>query len=406
MAKSKAANVITIIFAAILSILLVVLCVATPVYMSLTALVKPDKMTQIANKVGQALIQSEKEGTSPEFSSFLDDKIYLEPTIDLSQLTDAELSGLTKEDLSQFSQEDLSKLPEDVLSKLPEGTLPEGTTNGEVPKLPEGGLPEDATDSEVTVMVEEYMEKLKEVVSGEAIVKTVLAEFNLPETAVNDLMDSKPAQQMIMTYAEDVSKFLVEGSVESSLTEDKVKEILNEHIDEVVEIAKQSHEINLSDEEIKTKIQGAIETNAKEIAEAVPPIEQISSVVSEDVQTTVRVFTNPKITVVLIVICAVLAVLIFVCRMRKFGGFLWLGIDVGVATLLLLAIYVILSKTHGLIQNTALNILVGATVSVYMETVLLGMILLASLTVFFLALFFVLKFTVVKKRELKAAAAE
>lgn len=356
MAKTKAANVITIILAAFLSIFLVVLCVATPVYMSLTALVKPDKMVQIVNNVGQALIQSEKDGTSPEYSALFDDGIYFEPT------------------------------------------------TGEMPKLPEGGLPEGATNADMTKMVEEYMEKLKEVVSGEAIVKTVLAEFQLPETAIEDLMDSKPAQQILMTYAEDVSTFLVEGEVQSSLTEEKVKEILNEHIDEVVVIAKQATGITLSDEQIKTKIQGAIESNAKEIAAAVPPIEQISSVVSEDVQTTVRVFTNPKIAIFMIIVCVVIAALIFLCRIRKFGGFLWLGIDLGVASAILAAVYAILSKTHGLIENTAINILVGATVSVYMETVLIGLGVLLAATLIFFALFFVLKFTVVKKKELKAVA--
>lgn len=350
MAKTKAANVITIILAAFLSIFLVILCVATPVYMSLTALVKPDKMVQIVNNVGQALIQSEKDGTSPEYSALFDDGIYFEPT------------------------------------------------TGEMPKLPEG------TDADMTKMVEEYMEKLKEVVSGEAIVKTVLAEFQLPETAIEDLMDSKPAQQILMTYAEDVSNFLVEGEVQSSLTEEKVKEILNEHIDEVVVIAKQATGITLSDEQIKTKIQGAIESNAKEIVAAVPPIEQISSVVSEDVQTTVRVFTNPKIAIFMFVVCVVIAALIFLCRIRKFGGFLWLGIDLGVASAILAAVYAVLSKTHGLIENTAINILVGATVSVYMETVLIGLGVLLAATLIFLALFFVLKFTVVKKKELKAVA--
>lgn len=209
-----------------------------------------------------------------------------------------------------------------------------------------------------------------------------------------------------MTYAEDVSKFLVEGEEQVSLTEEKVKTILNEHIDDVVEIAKQSAGITLSHEEIKAKIQTAIETNAKEIAEAVPPIEQISSVVSQDVQTTVRVFTSPKIAIFMIAVCGILAICVFLCRMRKFGGFLWLGIDMGVATVILTAIYSVLSKTQGLIENSALNILVGATVSVYMETVLMGIFVLLALTLLFIALFVTLRLTVVKKKEEKLAVAQ
>ena len=349
MAKDKAANVITIILAALMSVMLVVLAVATPVYMSLSALVKPDKMVQIVNKVGQALIESEKQGTKPEFSF----------------------------------------LAEDVICYEPDQVGSDASTSA-------GG------DADVAKMVEEYMEKLKSVVSGEAIINTVLAEFDLPETAVADLMDSKPAQEILMTYAEDVSNFFMTGEAEHSLTEEEVKNVLHEHIDEIVEIAKQSHALDLTDEEIKAKITHAIDSNAKEISEAVPPIQQVSSVVSEDVQTTIRVFTNPTIAAILIAICVLLAALIFVCRLRKFGGFLWLGIDISVAAVLLSIIYALLSKTHGLIENTALNILVGATVSVYMETVMLGMIILFAAALVFLALFFILKFTVVKKRELAA----
>ena len=350
MAKSKAANVITIILAAIMSVMLVVMAVAAPVYMSLSALVKPDKMVQIVNKVGQALIESEKQGTpAPEFAElFLGSELLFEPTVE------------GKQDLSKHEQAELEK------------------------------------------MVEEYMEKLKNVVSGEAIINTVLSEFDLPETAIEDLMDSKPAQAILSTYAEDVSNFFITGEAEHSLTEEEVKNILHEHIDEIVEIAKQSHAMDLTDEEIKTKIEHAIESNAKEISEAVPPIQQISSVVTEDVQTTIRIFTNSTIAAIMIAACGLLAVLIFLCRLRKFGGFLWLGIDISIAAVLLTAIYAILSKTHGLIENTALNILVGATVSVYMEIVMLGMVVLFAAAVVFLALFFILKYTVIRKRELAA----
>jgi len=350
MAKSKAANVITIILAAIMSVMLVVMAVATPIYMSLSALVKPDKMVQIVNKVGQALIESEKQGTpAPEFAElFLGSELLFEPTAEGEQ------------DLSKHEQ------------------------------------------AELAGMVEEYMEKLKNVVSGQAIINTVLSEFDLPETAVEDLMDSKPAQAILNTYAEDVSNFFVTGEAEHSLTEEEVKNILHEHIDEIVEIAKQSHALDLTDEEIKTKITHAIESNAKEISEAVPPIQQISSVVTEDVQTTIRIFTNPTIAAIMIAACGLLAVLIFLCRLRKFGGFLWLGIDISIAAVLLTVIYAILSKTHGLIENTALNILLGAAVSVYMETVMLGMVVLFAAAVVFLALFFILKYTVIRKRELAA----
>ncbi len=353
MAKSKAANVATIILAAFLSVFLVLLCVITPVYMSLSALVKPDKMVQIVNKVGQALIESEKDTTAAEFVDFI------------------------------FADNEICYEPVDGAAQTPEGS-----------------------DADLQNMVEEYMEKLKSVVSGEAIINTVLAEFNLPETAVEDLMDSKPAQAILATYAEDVSNFFMTGEAEHSLTEEEVKSILYEHIDEVVEIAKQSTSITLSDEEIKAKIQGAIESNAKEISESIPPIEQISSVVSEDVQTTIRVFTNPQIAMIMIAVCVVVAALVYVCRLKKFGGFLWLGIDLGIAAVIVSIIYAILSKTHGLIENTALNILVGATVSVYMETVLLGMIVLFAAMLIFLGLFLTLKFTVVKKKELKATVAE
>lgn len=330
MAKSKVANVITIILAALISVMLVVLAAVTPVYASLSALVKPENVVQVVNKVGKALVEAEVQENS-------------------------------------------------------------------------GAAEEVSADSEFGTAVDNYMGKIQEFVSCQALVTGALSEFELNKSSVIALIDSNAVQEIVTVYAKDVCKYLLEGVAEHNLTEEKVKEILTDNFDEIFVIAKQSKTFTATEDVIKARLERAIEENSKEISEAVPTVEEITKVVNGNIILALRIFLNPIVTPILIGVCVLLAVLLCLCRLKKFGGFLWLGIDLSIAAVLLTVFYFLLANTPALIENSALYILVGAAVSIYLKILLTGMIILFAIAILAFALFFILKNKAAKK---EAALAE
>ncbi len=333
MAKSKASNVVTIILAVLISIMLVVLAAVTPVYTSLSALVKPENVVKVVTNVGKALIEAEVQEGSGEGDA------------------------------------------QDVI----------------------------ADDAEFGTAVENYMGKIQEFVSCQALVDGALSEFELNDASIIDLIDSNAVQEIVTVYAQDVCKYLLEGVAEHNLTEAKVKEILTDNFDEIFVIAKQSKTFTATEDVIKARLERAIEENAKGISEAVPTVEEITKVVKGNIVLALRIFLNPIVTPILIGACVLLAVLLYVCRREKFGGFLWLGIDIGIAAILLTVVYALVAMTPGFIENSALYILVGAAASIYLNILMVGMIILFAIAILAFVLFFILKNKAAKK---EAALAE
>ncbi len=329
MAKSKAANVITIILAALISVMLVILAAVTPVYTSLSALVKPENVVKVVTNVGKALIEAEVQ---------------------------------------------------------------EGSGEGDVQSVIADG-------AEFGTVIEDYMGKLQEVVSCQALMDDTLDEFELTKASTIDLVDSNAVQELLTVYAQDVCKYLIEGVAEHNLTEAKVKEILTDNFDEIFVIAKEakSYTVSVTDDMIKARLELAIEENAKEISEIVPTVEEITKVVKGNIVLALRIFLNPIVAPILIGACVLLAALLYVCRREKFGGFLWLGIDLGIAAVLLTVVYALVAMTPGFIENSALYILVGAAVSIYLNILMVGMIILFAIAILAFVLFFILKNKAAKK---------
>lgn len=68
--QSTAVNVITAIIAAFLSVTLVVMCIIIPVYMSLTALVKPKQLVAMVQNIDYAQMVTENEGVQDAIEEF------------------------------------------------------------------------------------------------------------------------------------------------------------------------------------------------------------------------------------------------------------------------------------------------------------------------------------------------
>ena len=193
------------------------------------------------------------------------------------------------------------------------------------------------TPKKLVTLVQEI--DYKELVTENEGVKDAIEEFGIPSDVVNELVSSKAVSELLGLFAEDVSAALTGKELEqSSITPDAIKSIVNDNIDEIFDIVKntanEEFSEDISDEDIKQvkdEIIKAVNENADEIVESLPDVKEIVTVMEVEDAQIIKTILGPTITIILLAVAAVLAGLIYACRFRNFNALLWLGIDFGSA---------------------------------------------------------------------------
>ncbi len=156
-----------------------------------------------------------------------------------------------------------------------------------------------------------------------------LGGVEVPVELVNEVMASEPVQEILSTYTESVSAVLTGKALPEGLTADKLRALADEHLDELVDMVGQHIDLGAPKEEIVTEVKQMINENAEEMVASMPTPEQIVEQMDIPTETlsTMQLVFGPTVITVLIALCVVLALLILVCRLRRFGWMLWIGID-------------------------------------------------------------------------------
>lgn len=144
---------------------------------------------------------------------------------------------------------------------------------------------------------------------------------------VDALMKSEAAKQLLEEYVAGVGSVFTGEEAPEGLTEDKLKDIVNENMDEIVGIVKEYTDEEISEEDIRAQIDQALEENAEDIVASLPTVEDVKNEFEDDTLKILRKVFVPKTTYTLIALSVVLALLIYACRYKRFGGFMWIGVD-------------------------------------------------------------------------------
>lgn len=260
----KILNVLGIIVAWLLSILLVVMLVVTPIVFSTLSLLDAKTITKAFTGVVSNMGTTEDAGAAGEVEDY-----------GLVKLSN------TSQDAVSAGGDDMSQITSDMLGSL----------------------------------------------VGDAI----------PQEALDAILNSKAAQELISTYAEDIANAISGSGEDAKFNADKLKQIVNDNMDEIVEII-QTASPDMADvdiEEIKTTIQTAINDNADEIVQALPKPEEIKQQLvqeSPELEMALDILAaKDTIKLAIIGVIVVLSGLIFACRLCGFRGFRWLAVDLFVA---------------------------------------------------------------------------
>lgn len=365
--RHPAANFFTGFFAVLLSIVLVLTVFATALYSSVTTLITQEKLAEVTQSLVDGMVDD----------LFAVENLVPSQIEEAGETQNAKASGGKTETLTlgvtESGESDSGNTNDGVLLDFNDATLAD---------------PEDTiTDNEV--------------------IQDNIDFFGLSPEAVKSLLKSNACAEVIQLYTQDVTAALMGEQVTNQLTAEVLKQIVADNIDEIVEIAVQMTGETDKAEELKQMITQTMDTEADKIIASLPKPEQIIQPIQESgVLETIQLVMNPMILWIAAGVCALLAALIYLLRCYRFGGLLWVGIDLLISGLLLVALRVAINPSivTNLLNDLAqeLTHVVNATMSVYTTGLTARMLLVLGLAVLFIGGYIALYVAVLKKNPVLA----
>ena len=358
--RHPAVNFITGFFAVLLSIVLVITVFATALYSSITTLITKEKLAAVT----QGLVDNVVD--------------------DLFDVDNLETDQVEEMGEAQSANDPGSEQENFTLGKTDSGNTTEDTV------IPTVG----AEDSE-------------DLITDNEVVQDNIDFFGLSPEAVKSLLKSNACAEVIELYTQDVTAALMGDEITNQLTADKLKEIVAANIDEIVKIAVEMTGETDKAEELKQMITETIDTEADKIIVSLPKPEQVVQPIQESgILETIQLVMNPVILWIVIGVCVFFAALIYLLRCYRFGGLLWVGIDLLLSGLLLVVLRITIPSppVTNLLNELAqdLSQVVTATVSVYTSGLSARMLLVLGLALLFIGGYIALYVTVLKKNPVPA----
>lgn len=216
-------------------------------------------------------------------------------------------------------------------------------------------------------------------IEEDKVIKKTVKSMGLTAKTADELIKSEQAGKLIEVYADDAVELLMQIPKEKEWNAGLIKEIVNDNMDRIIEVADQNIDQSFSKNLLRAKINTAIESNEKLIEKAAPVLNQVKVVVetvkaSRVIERTMTV----KFAIALGAAFAVAATAVCLLRRREFKGFLWLSISFITAVLLLAAV-VIYSKS-GFVNTLAVSMsdfgteILTSAISVYADKLIAALL--------------------------------
>lgn len=234
----------------------------------------------------------------------------------------------------------------------------------------------------------------KTVVEQSPAIKSTLETYGIDSTAADNFIKSAEVGELIEVYADEATEILLNIPDDRMFDIPLIKEIVDENIDDVIALAEESTGLPLSEENIKKNVDTFIEKNEQQIEEVIPVIEETRVVVKTIKASTV---IQKTLTLEFAIYMILAAVLIFalICIIKRTKGFLWLGIDFTVISIIL-ALVVVFSRSD-VVNMMALKLshfeteIIESAISICTDKVIIALCGAAVFAVMFLMFFVVVK---------------
>lgn len=167
-------------------------------------------------------------------------------------------------------------------------------------------------------------------------IKNELVENGVPESIIDEVVDSKPVTDFFSEYAGDAINYIIYDTDLDNLKADDISKLINDNIDNIFEDLKErkveGYE-ELTDERLE-QIKSEVDRLSKGIEEKLPDVKKM--VEDSDFSTSIKVvriaFSNTMV-MIFIVLISILSLLIVLLNLRKYSYGIWLGIIFIIASL-------------------------------------------------------------------------
>ncbi len=230
---------------------------------------------------------------------------------------------------------------------------------------------------------------------------------------IGAIMSSKAARELLEAYTGDLTNAITGGNQEANFTAGKLKSIVNDNIDEIVQILQTNIPecAEMDTTELKSSILKAVDEGAEEIVKALPKPEEIMEQLVENnpaLEMAKDILAMKKtIKLVVIGVIVVLSGLIFACRIPGLRGFRWLAVDLfiggGINAFTTVGLLVSQSAVSEIAKEAGAQVagLIGSLLSSFTTGMLVRTLVMLAFGGALLAAYILLK----KQKEKKLAAA-
>ena len=218
---------------------------------------------------------------------------------------------------------------------------------------------------------------------------------------VNDLMQSEMMEEVVDLCVENIFEAIEENDINRTVSPDDIEDIFEDHKDEIRELVDEyiGDNIPLTEEVLDEMTDALIQQYSIEMAESLPTVYDLG--LDDDTLNIIMNLKNGTYLKIVISIVAVLSLIVMLCQVMRFKGFMWIGVDYLLSAILAF-IFSAVIKTIDFSAVIGLDVTTSPVFSTIVEIISLDMIksaiVITVLGVVFIAVFVVGRKVLKKKK--------
>lgn len=242
------------------------------------------------------------------------------------------------------------------------------------------------------------------------MVAGAVEESGLNPDAVDKLLKTKAVKELLSVYSNSVISCIENKELVEKLTPERVNKLARENVGELADVVKETVPAarKFSEGRLREIILMTVDKYSSEIVSALPAPESFGEVASEYGETAAfDADLRIRFIIGFVIVCVIIAALIYLCRFRRFKGFLWIGITSG-ASAVVTALFAVVLGGENLVGRIMDSIPSGSVfttpiMSHISNTLYCCTLILLGCSVLFIGLF-ILTYKLTEKRRAHASA--
>lgn len=238
--------------------------------------------------------------------------------------------------------------------------------------------------------------------------KAAMNDLGIDISVANEIMQSDEIGDFVGNCAGSVLDIVITDPKNLASFDPLVmKDIIDEHIDEISDVLNEKLEKPIKKEDIHSTMNKLLEENSDAIKQALIDLAPADNVINpyQKIMSTIKTTLSWPFITGVILAEALLLGLIYLLNKKKFGGFIWITVNAVIVAILLTVVFILCkSNLVSAVFTSALGFLAG--VGATMLGTITAKLLIAIITLAVIAVGSIIAFILLKKNSTKKASEE